>query len=54
MKNIREHPTAQELAEMDGFELARYARRERDAYVEQKQTAAARLLDELADRVYIP
>lgn len=53
MKNIRWQPSVEELEEMDDFDLAKHAREEAEFLLNQKQTAVARLLMELAERVYI-
>lgn len=49
MKQVRDHPTADELAEYDNKSLKKYALREAKAMREQKQTAVARLLEALAE-----
>ena len=51
---IRWQPSAEELEEMDSYDLCMHARKEAALLMEQKQTAVPRLLLELATRVYIP
>lgn len=51
MRKEREHPTQEELEEMDTQELIRYALREENALLEQKQTPVPRLLREMRLRL---
>lgn len=52
MRNVREHPRPEDLEEMANPELSKYAIREAQFLLDQKQTAVARLLLELADRLH--